>query len=347
MEEIELVQINDNYHLYNFTNEVYDVSSNGDIKSTYLAIELKQYKPVLDKGVSNFKLGILLDTAYLNYINPLIKLNSTLRLDNVNLDVECKLVNMDGETVLIIHSPCDQTLSIDEDKPALLAYFTSDVYFWDSVNVKRNYGTLIRSHSIKHPYYPSTYDVTNWSSVDDFLTEYRDADLNYNLVIRWDIIPVSVNVRDMVITLWHPRKSYIVQHQISDVGEEDMPKLIDYLEDHRTYHDKLWNPIQPNVPKLTTLTYMSAKHTQNWVCDEDPSQIIPKGTALTAWFRGERDITVEVTLEENLPLNTGLGLLEEAAKEILEEEGLPPEVNPNFIEGVTLEGNRINFHVGT
>lgn len=115
--------------------------------------------------------------------------------------------------------------------------------------------------SNKHSYschtsnYYSNESSDRFESFDDFLSEFSDADIDYNLCFRWDIKSRESEYNDedskeelenygkywAEIFLMQQRKGIFYPITINSFKEEDIPKFLEYLKPHKEYMGQLWN----------------------------------------------------------------------------------------------------------
>lgn len=118
-----------------------------------------------------------------------------------------------------------------------------------------------------HPYYMSEGNYyaldchTEWESLDRFLDEYRDADVDMNLVIRWDwregadwgLADYNGSDTDrfarLMIFIVGQRKARLHSHEIK-VCRNDEPAARTYLKKHAARIAENWVPF--NLPHLST-----------------------------------------------------------------------------------------------
>lgn len=108
--------------------------------------------------------------------------------------------------------------------------------------------------SEEHSYYASTCnfysnDATGYhDTMTDFLTEFEDADIDYNLVYRWDASwnedqgCVSVDV--FIIA---QRKGIYMPQVIESCTDEEAVRFVEYLKAHKAYGEKLWELPEPKL----------------------------------------------------------------------------------------------------
>lgn len=114
--------------------------------------------------------------------------------------------------------------------------------------------------SANHPYYCSDHNYYSndaswtWSTMTEFLDEMEDADIDMNLVFRWDVHETSKdNVSEERIYLYgkfhaevfimHQRKGKFAPNLIYSITEEEVPRFIAYLDKHWETLSMLWSPI--------------------------------------------------------------------------------------------------------
>lgn len=114
---------------------------------------------------------------------------------------------------------------------------------------------IIETLAIEHPYYCSERNYYSndpdcvWDTATDFLNEYEDADVNMNLVFRWDIQQKTDNndnpvegVYSAQIFMMHQRKGIFAPHYISVVRPAEIIRLRDYLGKHWKTIQAIWSP---------------------------------------------------------------------------------------------------------
>lgn len=105
--------------------------------------------------------------------------------------------------------------------------------------------------SVDHDYYLSG-GGESFNTWEDFYSEYGDADIDYNLIIRWDISKDGGEEEfNMKVGIVHQRKGSLSVVDIDLVTEEDVPQIIEVLSKHwRHLNNNLWNPISKfAIPK--------------------------------------------------------------------------------------------------
>ena len=115
---------------------------------------------------------------------------------------------------------------------------------------------MIKEMLIDHPYYSSDSNWYSneagetWESMTDFLDEYEDADVDMNLVFRWDIHENTDDESDKPLGTYsaeifiiHQRKGIYSPQRIESVKEDEIPRLKEYLAKHWAQMRKMWEPI--------------------------------------------------------------------------------------------------------
>lgn len=111
-----------------------------------------------------------------------------------------------------------------------------------------------------HPYYMTEGNYfsrdchTEWESLELFLEEFGDADIDYNLVVRWDwkeggdwdLADYNGSDTDriarLMIQMVHQRKAILASHEIK-VCRNDEPAAVEYLGKHAKRLALNWHPI--------------------------------------------------------------------------------------------------------
>jgi hypothetical protein len=121
---------------------------------------------------------------------------------------------------------------------------------------------------VKHPYYcegqnffrrldSSTQTEFEYKTFALFLSEWGEADKDYNLLFRWDWkdwkeenedgslnFNGDVNYRngELILTFMTQRKGYHAQCRV-EVCRADEPAVIEYLRPHWDHMKSLWEPL--------------------------------------------------------------------------------------------------------
>lgn len=114
-------------------------------------------------------------------------------------------------------------------------------------NEDHHFGTGSASYADMHPKHRS------W---DEFMSNMGDADMDYNLLFRWDWEEPEErpeerddNYRDgtLKLTYFAQRKGFHIQHEI-EVCRADEPLVVAFLQEHLQHMMKLWAPLFPETP---------------------------------------------------------------------------------------------------
>lgn len=104
----------------------------------------------------------------------------------------------------------------------------------------------------EHPYYCSDSNYYSndpsktWETMTDFLAEFEEADIDMNLVFRWDVKhhdednPGRYYAEVFII---HQRKGLFAPHHIKNINEEESARFAKYLKRHWEVLQKIWIPI--------------------------------------------------------------------------------------------------------
>ncbi len=108
----------------------------------------------------------------------------------------------------------------------------------------------LKDLAVDHPYYASE---SNWdcndmnqyfSTMTAFLNEFEDADIDMNLIYRWDVYHEEDEgtYRAMVIIV-QQRKGRYMPCTIDSITEDEVERFVELLKKHYAYLISLWNPI--------------------------------------------------------------------------------------------------------
>ena len=109
----------------------------------------------------------------------------------------------------------------------------------------------LKDLAVEHDYYASdsnyySREVSgNYRTWADFYEEYHNADIDMNLVYRWDIHQREESKRYyMELFIIGQRKGIYVPILIDYVDEEDVESIISFLQPHLNKLISLWKPIK-------------------------------------------------------------------------------------------------------
>lgn len=118
--------------------------------------------------------------------------------------------------------------------------------------------TKIEQLAVNHEYYCSdsnyysndaSYQYGTWS---EFYKEFKDSNLDYNLVFRWDVHCITEDDTEneneiggyrMEVFFMQQRKGKFVPIQIHKVTDNNVPEILEFLNKRKDYLFKLWNPL--------------------------------------------------------------------------------------------------------
>jgi hypothetical protein len=101
---------------------------------------------------------------------------------------------------------------------------------------------------IDHPYYCSTNeDGDSYDSWDEFVDNMDDADLDLNLLFRFDwhlAEDVNPEIEQDELKLFYvaQRKGYVFECTVM-VNKEDEPRIIEWLKIRLAYLNSIWQPL--------------------------------------------------------------------------------------------------------
>jgi hypothetical protein len=107
--------------------------------------------------------------------------------------------------------------------------------------------------SADHQYYCSDCNYysndagASYESWEDFYEEYKDSDIDYNLVFRWDIkrqVDEEENQTGFYLEVFvmQQRKGKFTPLLIQNIKEENVPEIISFLTPRFEHLKKLWEP---------------------------------------------------------------------------------------------------------
>jgi hypothetical protein len=108
----------------------------------------------------------------------------------------------------------------------------------------------LKQLSVNHAYYCSDSNYySNDASVsykiwDDFMDEFKDSDMDYNLCFRFDLLKDDdTDFYYAMIFMMQQRKGKFVPIHVGLITEEDVPSIVAWLTPRWEYMKKLWKPI--------------------------------------------------------------------------------------------------------
>lgn len=106
--------------------------------------------------------------------------------------------------------------------------------------------------SADHPYYSSDNNYysneagSTWETMTDFLAEFENADIDMNLVFRWDIHERDEDNpgrRYAEVFIIHQRNGIYAPQYIKHINEEEAVRFRKYLDKHWETMKKIWSPL--------------------------------------------------------------------------------------------------------
>lgn len=90
-------------------------------------------------------------------------------------------------------------------------------------------------------YYSNSATVV-WGTWSDFYNDYKDADIDLNLIFRWDIKEKEHGEYYMNVFIIHQRKGIFAPQIIENIDEKDFDSIKELLSKHYDKLVNLWNP---------------------------------------------------------------------------------------------------------
>lgn len=106
--------------------------------------------------------------------------------------------------------------------------------------------------SVKHPYYcsESNYYSKNasvrYDTMTDYLDDFYDADIDMNLMFRWDVHKRDNGSYYAEIFLLLQRKGIFRPVFIESISEQEVESFCCYARSHWARLNEMWNPISNN-----------------------------------------------------------------------------------------------------
>ena len=98
--------------------------------------------------------------------------------------------------------------------------------------------------------YYSNEAAVQWDTWSEFYEEYEDADIDYNLIFRWDIKEKDQpNQYYMEVFIIHQRKGIFAPQTIEHVNENDFDSIKGLLSKHYDKLMNIWNPFSNALGK--------------------------------------------------------------------------------------------------
>jgi hypothetical protein len=108
----------------------------------------------------------------------------------------------------------------------------------------------LKDLAIDHDYYASDNNyysneaAQHYHTWADFYEEFGDADIDMNLVYRWDITERDKSKRYyMQVTIISQRKGIYMPVHIDYVDEKDVPQIREFMKPHFEKLLSIWKPL--------------------------------------------------------------------------------------------------------
>jgi len=107
----------------------------------------------------------------------------------------------------------------------------------------------LKDLSLEHSYYASRSNFysneaqMNFRDWEGFYEEFSDADVDMNLVFRWDVFFENEDGYSMQIIIIAQRKGIYMPIIIESLKEENVPQIVSYLKPHFERLQDNWNPL--------------------------------------------------------------------------------------------------------
>ena len=108
--------------------------------------------------------------------------------------------------------------------------------------------TAVNQLAIDHDYYCadgnyySNDSGQSWENMCEYLDAMESSDIDMNLVFRWDIRENNGSY-SANIYIMHQRKGIFAPHHVKKITDDDVPRFVEYLKNHKNKLDKIWQPI--------------------------------------------------------------------------------------------------------
>lgn len=119
----------------------------------------------------------------------------------------------------------------------------------------------LKELAVDHDYYASDSNyysndaVGHYTTWADFYEEFHDADIDMNLVYRWDIGQREESKRYyMQIIIIAQRKGIYMPIHIDYVDECDVPQIIEFMKPHFNKLLSIWEPLSNKYLNSETKT---------------------------------------------------------------------------------------------
>jgi len=111
----------------------------------------------------------------------------------------------------------------------------------------------LKDLAVEHDYYSSDSNYYSneakgrWQTFADFYEKFHDADIDYNLIFRWDIKKRDASERHYAeVFMIAQRKGIYIPHYIDYIDDADVPKFKELMLKHWKKLNQIWTPLSIN-----------------------------------------------------------------------------------------------------
>lgn len=112
--------------------------------------------------------------------------------------------------------------------------------------------TTLKDLAVPHDYYcsPSNYVCKDahqhYDDMKDFLDEWEEMDIDYNLMFRWDVYEKCDEGEEGYYAecfFMLQSKGYFIPCHIENFNEEDVERFVNFARKHKAKIDSIWKPL--------------------------------------------------------------------------------------------------------
>lgn len=103
-------------------------------------------------------------------------------------------------------------------------------------------------YEVAHPYHQ--WELKNhkeWETWAEFYDEFKDADVDYNLVIRWDwitdLVGYEIDHETLQLIIFRQRLGQFSSHYIK-IASDNEESVRDFLTNHHEEIKDMWHPFK-------------------------------------------------------------------------------------------------------
>ena len=108
----------------------------------------------------------------------------------------------------------------------------------------------LKELAIDHDYYSSDNNYysneasSEWATWTDFYNEFHDADIDMNLIFRWDVHKKDEGGKFyMEVFMIHQQKGIYHPIRILHVEDKDVKTIIPFMQKHWDKLNSIWKPL--------------------------------------------------------------------------------------------------------